>query len=220
MTIDKQTIINWALTDIGAGPMFSVDDDSDLAMNVTATWQRVVDKVFGMHDWSFAKVTVRMDRQADTPDNGWQYGFALPGDRIGNPLGYLRCIAPAPDLIRQFTLQQGHFFCNEPNAWAIVKKLLDPDYWDPSFRAAFVTALAGALAVPVWMDEDMRDRKLQAAFGTPSQQGAGGEFGRLMAQDKASSPVGDQSLLAHDPLSAVRPTGGYPTDGHWAGRYA
>lgn len=216
MTIDKATIINWALTNIGAGPMFSTDDDSDLAMQIEATWQPLVDKIFGMHTWTFAKVTVRMNRLAGTPDNGWQSGFALPGDRIGNPLAYYRSIAPFPALIRQFTLQEGEFYCNETMAFAVVKKLVNPDYWDPTFRAAFVTVLGGALAVPVWQDEDLRARRFQDAFGSASMQGTGGEFGRLMAQDKASEPVGEQSLLANDPLTDVRSTGGMHS-GPWYG---
>ncbi|WFS02213.1 hypothetical protein [Rhizobium tumorigenes] len=218
MTIDRATIINWALTDIGAGPMFSIDDGSDLAMQVDATWQRTVDQIFGMHDWHFSLVTVPMRRLAGSPGNGWQYGFDLPGDRIGAPLAYFRCIAPRPGLIRDFSLEEGKFFANEQSAWAKVKKAVDPDYWDPPWRSAFVKALGGELAVPVWQDEDLRERRRQEAFGTPSQQGTGGVFGRLMAQDKASAPVGDQSLLTNDVLTDVRPTGGMHS-GPWHGSF-
>lgn len=208
MTVDKATIINWALTDIGAGPIFSIDDDTDLAEQIEATWQRTVDRVFGMHDWTFSKVTRKNRLLVDPPEIGWQYQFDLPGDRIGNPLAYLRAVVPQPVLIRNFALQEGRLFCNEPVSYSIVKVAVDPSAWDPVFRSAFVTVLAGSLAVPVWMDEDMRDRKLAEAFGTPSMQGTGGTIGRLMAQDKGASPIGDQPLLANDPL----------TDAHSVGR--
>lgn len=217
MTIDKATIINWALTEIGAGPMFSVDDGSDLAMQVAATWERTFDAVFGMHDWTFARETVKMRRLAEAPENGWVYGFDLPSPRIGNPLAYLRSVSPEPALIRNFTLQRGKFFCNETEAWAVFKAPKDPDYWDPSFRSAFVVALGAGLAVPVWQDEDMRDRLLARAFGTPSMQGSGGLIGRLMAQDKTSAPIGEAPLLANDPLTDVRSLGGgeLPWHGRW-----
>jgi hypothetical protein len=216
MSIDKATIVNWALTDIGAGPMFSIDDDGDLAMQVAATWDRVVDGTFGKHDWTFCRITAIMNRDAATPENGWKYGYQLPSPRLSNPLAYLPDPARCRDVIRHFTLQQGKMYCNEPSAWAVYKTYVDPDYWDPAFRAAFVIALAGMLAVPVWQDEDMRDRRLAQAFGSPSLQGTGGEIGRLMAQDKASAPIGEHPLLAHDPLSDVRPTGAGDA---WYGRW-
>ncbi|MBB3385987.1 MULTISPECIES: hypothetical protein [unclassified Rhizobium] len=218
MSIDKTTIINWALTDIGAGPMFSVDDDSDLAMQIANTWGRTVDHVFGMHDWTFLCVTARLRRLADPLDNGWKYAYDLPSPRLSNPLAY-RCGPRRSDhVIRDFTLEQDKFCCMEPQAWAVYKTYKDPDYWDPAFRSAFVVALAGYLAIPVWQDDNLQNEKLQQAFGTPSQQGTGGMIGRLMAQDKASRPVGEESLLSEDPLTSVRPTGAtrhVPWHGSW-----
>lgn len=213
MTIDRATIINQALTGIGAGPMFSEDDGSELSEQIEATWQVAVDHVFGMHDWSFARKTYRNKRLADRPDNGWRYAFELAGNRLGNPL---KTMARPPEPLRNFALEEGFLFANEADTFSVYKVLVDPDYWDPSFRAAFVVALGGYLAVPVWQDGQLQDDKFTQAFGTPSREGTGGMIGRLMAQDKASQPVGD-ALLASDPLTAVHHTGGgtYP----WYGNF-
>jgi len=215
-TIDKVTIINWALTDIGAGPMFSVDDGSELAEQIENTWQPVVDRVFGMHDWSFALKTYKNVRHADMPENGYCYGFDLPGDRIGNPLLNLsdpRSRRP----LRDFTIEEGKLFCDETDTWSQVKVAVNPDIWPPEFRGAFVVALGGYLAVPVWQDADMRGDKLVEAFGTPSREGTGGLFGRLMAQDSASRPKG--SGIAHeDPLTDARISGAGPLSGPWHGK--
>ena len=59
------------------------------------------------------------------------------------------------------------------------------------FRSAFVTALGGYLAMPVWQDADLRNDKMVEAFGTPSREGTGGLFGRLMAQDLAAVIAGE-----------------------------
>lgn len=207
MTIDRATIINEALTDIGAGPMFSIDDGSELSEQIEATWRRVVDQVFGMHDWSFARKTFKNKRLADRPDNGWAYAFELPGNRIGNPLKIMDRAGQSPSPLRCFAIEEGLLFANVKDTWSLCKVLVDPDYWDPSFRAAFVIALSGYLAIPVWADQDLREAKLVEAFGTPSREGTGGLFGRLMGQDKASAPIGEP-LLASDPLTAVHHTGG------------
>jgi hypothetical protein len=217
MAIDKATIINQALTAIGAGPMFSIDDGSDLAEQIANTYPVCVDRIFGMHDWKFAKRTFRNTRLADRPENGWNYAFDLPGNRIGNPLKIMDQAGHSPRPLRKFDLEEGKLFCDRPETWSVCKVLVDPDYWDPSFRAAFITALAGYLAVPVWNDYDLKADKLQEAFGTPSREGTGGEIGRLMALDKASASVGE-SILDDDPLTSVHHTGGSPwLSGSWHG---
>lgn len=216
MAIDKATIINWALTDIGAGPMFSVDDDSDLAETIEAVWQPVVDRTFGMHDWSFCRKTYRNARHNATPENGWRYGFDLPGNRVGNPLKILDQAGQSPRPLKHFAIEEGKLFANAPETWSLCKVVVDPDYWPPEWRGAFVVALGAYLAVPVWQDRDLRDAMLTEAFGTPSREGTGGLFGRLMAQDRASSPLTDGT--DQGPLIEARQTGG-GGDLPWYGRF-
>lgn len=205
MSIDKATIINQALTAIGAGPMFSVDDKSDLAETIEATWPAVVDQVFGMHDWSFSLLTYKNGRHAAEPINGWRYGFDLPGTRIGNPI--LNMSDPRSRRpLRDFSLEAGKLYCDEPETWSQVKVAVDPDVWPPQFRSAFRIALGAYLAVPVWQDTNMQDDLLVQAFGTASREGTGGLFGRLMAQDSASQPKGS-GLASEDPLTSARSSG-------------
>lgn len=214
MGIDKATIINWALGEIGAGPMFSVDDGSDLAEQVENTWPACVDRVFGMHSWSFAKKTYRNVRLAAEPENGFRYGFDLPGERIGAPLRYLEDPRRRTPL-RDFALEGGQLFCDVPDTWSLCKVYVDPDIWPPDFRSAFVTALGGYLAMPVWQDADLRNDKMVEAFGTPSREGTGGLFGRLMAQDLAAAPIG-APMERESPVVNARITGvSEPWYGRW-----
>jgi hypothetical protein len=216
MTIDKATIINMALTEpLGVGPVFSIDDDSDLAEMIEHVWPQVVDRTFGMHDWTWAQLTRRNNRRAEEPENGWRYGFDLPGGRIGNPLKYLS--DPKQRMpIRDFALEGGVFYCDLPDTWSRCKFYVDPDIWPPEWRGGFIIALGAYLAVPVWQDKDMRDELLVEAFGTASREGTGGLFGRLMAQDKASAPIGSP-LAAEEPLSNARFSTAEPDC--WSGRY-
>lgn len=215
MTIDRATIINWALTDIGAGPMFSIDDGSDMAEQIEAVWQPCVDRVFGLTDWSFCKLTLKNMRRAETPENGWRFAFDLPGTRIGSPLKILHDPRTRQPL-RDFALEGGKLYADVPESWSLCKVAVDPDVWPPDFRAAFVVALGGYLSIPIWQDADLRADKLAEAFGTPSQGGGGGTFGRLMAQDKAAAPIGSP-LAQEDPVTNARFTG---AGDHWAGRFA
>lgn len=216
MTIDKATIINQALTDIGAGPMFSIDDGTDQAEAIASVWPVVVDRVFGLADWSFARKTYKLSRLAETPNNGWRYAFELPTNRIGNPLKIMDRAGSSPRPLRDFSIEEGKLFCDCDTAWALVKVAVDPDYWPGEFRSAFVLALGAYLALPIWQDENLQDKKLQEAFGTPSQGGTGGWFGRLIAQDKASQPLAEP-IADDEPVTNARfSSGGRDA---WYGRY-
>ncbi|MRN49806.1 hypothetical protein GJU94_08160 [Brucella sp. 10RB9214] len=76
-------------------------------------------------------------------------------------------------------------------------------YWPIDWRVAFVIALGAALAKPVSEDGDLEQTLRVEAFGTPSQEGTGGAFGRLIAQDRAAAPM-PRSPWSDDPLTSAR----------------
>lgn len=216
MTDDEATIINEALTDIGVGPMFSIDDDSELAEIVANVWPRVMKRTFGMAPlgWSFSRKTSRNNRNAEQPENGYRYAFDLPGGRIGNPIK-LWDNPRRRTVVRDFAIEEGKVFCDCPDTWSLCRFYVAPEFWPPDWREGYVLVLGAYFAVPVWQDEDMRDRRLQEAFGTPSRDGTGGLFGRLLAQDVASNPVGEPQEM-DNPLSNARYSG---TAEPWYGRF-
>ncbi len=215
--VDKAAIINRALTQIGVGPVFSIDDGSDLSEQCLQAWDSCIDHTFGLDDWEFAQLTRKNNRHADTPQNGWTYGFDLPEDRIGEPLKHMDQAGASPRPLRNFRLEGGKLYCNSAETWSVCKFAVDPVAWPAPWRVAFEKALCGYFAMPVWQDEKMRDDYLAQAFGTPSQMGAGGMFGRLMAQNKAAQPIGEP-MQDDNPALTVRPTGAGGSD-PWYGRF-
>lgn len=202
--IDKATMVNWALADLGQKGTFSIDEATSLGSIVARVWPRVVDRSFGLADWSFCRLTTKLTRLSAEPENGWKFGFALPGDRLGEPLKVMPRIHRGDgDPLRNFDIEGNTLYADVPEVWARCKVERDPETWDPTFRACFITALAGYLAVPVLQDTDLRNEYLAAAFGTPSEGGAGGQFGRLIAQHRAAKPV-SSPLLRSDPLTDAR----------------
>ncbi|WP_057465811.1 hypothetical protein [Pseudovibrio sp. POLY-S9] len=214
--IDKTAIVNWALTEIGVGAQFSLDDDSDLSVQVRNTWQRCVEHCFSLTNWSFARRTFKLSRLADTPNNGWGYGFLLPGDKNGPPLRVLSQAGAKPRTLRSYDIEGRAVFADIPEVWALCKIHLKPDEWDPAFRSGFVVALSGFLAVPVKQDKNLAKEFLERAFGTKSEKGGGGVLGRLADQDAASAPTG-QGFLDEDPLTEAH--SGVSSASHWHGRY-
>lgn len=200
--ITKATLVNQALIDLGQPPNFSIDEETGLGGIVDIVWPGVVDETFGLHDWTFCRKTFRLNRQAAQPESGWKYAFDLPGNKVGDPLAIL--IDPRRDVVlREFYLEGNEVHCDQEQIWARCRVMVDPRYWDPAFRAAYRKALAAELAVPLLQDVDLKDFLRKEAFGTPSEGGAGGKFGRLIAQNRAASPQ-YAPLYENDPLTGAR----------------
>lgn len=200
--LTKPMIVTWALAEIGMPPKFSIDDTSELGGLVDIFWPRVEARCFGVHDWRFCRRTSRLTRESAEPENGWMYGFMLPGDRIGPPLKLLSDPRRETPL-RSFDIEGNTLFADEPEVWARCKVAVDPSAWPIEFANVFATALAAALAVPLQQDEDLAAEKDAMAFGSPREGGAGGMIGRLIAQDRASGQV-SSPMLREDPLTMAR----------------
>lgn len=215
--ISKADIVNWALvTHLGVPASFSIDDDSNLGTIVDNVWQFVVDETFGLADWTFARKTLKLTRLDAAPVTGWTYAYALPDGMIGNPLAVSRDPSCREDnLIRRYYLESNELHCNEATVYLRCKREIPPESWDPAFRAAFTVLLAGYLAVPVNQDDNLRDDLITRAKGTPSQGETGGMFGRIIAQNRAGSPLGSP-FEGNDVLVDARNTGVTP---NWWGRW-
>jgi hypothetical protein len=208
--ITQPVLVNWALTELGQAPNFSIDAQSRLGALVDIYWPRAVARCFGLTDWPFCRRTYRLTRLADAPDTGYAYAFQLPNPRYGPPLRYLRD-PRSNQVVRDTRIEGEEVHADEPVLHAACKVAVDPEYWDEQFADCFAVALASYLAVPLLQDADMAEMKSRQAFGTPSEGGAGGMFGRLIAQHRASGPMAAPG--ASDALSGGR------ADGQWFGRW-
>ena len=210
--LDKPTIVNWSLAELGLAANFTVDDHSRIGGVVAIFWPRAIARCFGLHDWTFCRRTAELTRLVDAPQTGYRYGFELPGDRLGEPVKLLsdpRNETP----IRDFRIEGDTLSCDSPAAYAVCKVMVDPRRWDWQFADCFAVALAACLAIPLTQDAELAAEKEKRAFGTPSEGGAGGMFGRLIAQNRGAHPVGSP-LLRNDPLTVA---GGRALD--WHGKF-
>jgi hypothetical protein len=209
--LDKAMIVNWALAELGLAPGFSIDDATGLGRNVEIFWPRAVGHCFGLHDWTFCRQTFKLSRQAAEPVTGYRFGFDLPGDVIGRPQKVLfdpRNQHP----VRDYRIEGQTLYTDEPAIWTVHKVAVDPAIWDVQWANAFALALAHYLAIPLTQDTDLAEGKYVIAFGSRSEGGTGGVFGRLIAQDRAAEPLG-ASQMAEETL-----TGGSAA-GPWHGRW-
>jgi len=201
---DKVSLINRALMlQLGNPATYSIGDDSSMAASCDAAWDETLFACFSLHDWSFARRTMELVRLVEKPQNGYEFGFALPGNRLGQVLKVMSEARLSQAVVRDYTIEGDVLYCDVGRIWARLRLLVEPDHWDGAFTAAFVVALGAKLAIALNQDEELAAQKTAEAFGTPSQAGSGGLFGRLMAQDRAAEPQG-APLYWQDPLTAAR----------------
>lgn len=199
---NRARLVNQALAKLGTKAQFSVETTGRLGSVVDLVWPGTVGRCFGFHPWTWAREIAPLVRRAEPPAGGYDYAFDLPPDTSGPQLRFFAdndCRA----LIRDFRIIGTVMVCRSPAVWAESPYPVDPGSWDPFFSAAFVVALASDLAVPLQQDTDSRDRYAQEAFGTPSESGTGGMFGRLISQDKGRQPQ-ESPIRWEDPLTSAR----------------
>lgn len=211
--VDHLKIMSNALARIGAGAIMAEDEDSDLAAQVAAVYYDRLDAILGMHPWTFAGKTYKLDRLAETDDNdfvatdskfmnGWRHGFTLPGTRVGAPRRILDDPRRPDTPYRDFLIEGGNLYADRESLWATVTVRADPVAWPPDFRLAVTVAIAADLCVPVTHDAGLADTLRAEAQGTPSEGGRGGLIGRAMGKDAAASPA--KAPLWADPLTLAR----------------
>ena len=208
--LDKPMIVNWALLELGQTPNFTTDLESRLGAMVDVVWQRTVARCFGLADWPFCRRTYKLTRRVETPMTGYRWGFDLPQPRFGPPLRYLE--DPRRGVpVRETRIEGEVVYADVDALYAVCRVAVDPQDWDQQFADCFAVALASGLAIPLTQDPDLAAEKERLAFGTPQEGGAGGMFGRLIAQHRASGPVSapvDTQMLSGDRAG-----------GAWHGRY-
>jgi len=202
--MNKVSLINRALMlQLGNPAVYSIGGNDPMNAACDAAWDETLYACFSLHDWSFARRTLKLVRLADAPENGFEYGFQLPGNRLGQVLKVMSDPRNAQALVRDYTIEGDVLTCDVIDVWARVKLLVEPEHWDGAFTAAFVVALGAKLAIALTQDEELAAQKTAEAFGTPSQGGTGGLFGRLIAQDRAAEPMA-VPLYWQDPLTQAR----------------
>lgn len=207
---DRTKVANEALARLAATPIMAFDDETPTAAKVARIFPTVVAAAFDSHRWNFARRTTRLDRLNIVPETGFAYAYALPGNRIGDPVRVLTNPRNVDNPLRTFVVEGGELHADAGAVWATCVIAVEPPEWPPLFRFAVAVALAAELAVPLTHDTGLKDRLDAEAWGTPQEGRRGGLIGRAIARDAAGTP-GPAPVGASDVLTGAR------YDGPWYG---
>ena len=200
----KVHVVNGALVQhLGLPASYTIDAETELGGTVDLVWPAIAARVVTTYDFPDCRKLFKPTQLAGTPDNGWTYGFAMPGERIGAPLAVLDQAGASERKLRDFLLEGGNIYTNITPIWVRCRVLLDPQYWDQGFAMCFRAALAGGLASALLSDADLAAQLTQDAFGKASENFSGGLFGKLIAVSKGAEQPG-RGFMDNDSLTSAR----------------
>lgn len=160
------TVVNIALTLLGAGRIVSLDDDVKNAREAKALWETTRDATLAANDWNFAKTRDQLTALTDAPPFQFANKFQLPSDCLrlmmlgdyytGLDLTDYRG-APNED----YTIEGRELLTNfsSPLNIRYIARVTDVTLWDP----CFIKTLGAQLAMDLCEPLTQSDTKYQKA---------------------------------------------------------
>jgi hypothetical protein len=141
-------ICNLALIEIGAERIQALTDASQEARECNAIYDLMRDELLEGYNWPFARGRATLAQNAEGPDFGYEYSFALPGD-------CLRALSvkerPGDASHEPIWTVEGRDLLTDLDEINLryIKKANDPGQYPPSFVRAFALKMAAMLAMSV-----------------------------------------------------------------------
>jgi hypothetical protein len=185
---------NEALALLGAQPVSSIDEGSDLAATLTRVAPTTIAKALTVHPWACTIAQVQLARLADPPGNGYRYAFALPVDRL-NVLRALASPLPGAPSLSRWRVVEDKLHADAEAVWADIQRVPPLHLWSPHVRSFVSTALAARLAQSMTGSNADAQFWAQCAWG-PGDQSELYQARRVEAQQHTLMPIEDWPLIA------------------------
>ncbi len=150
--MDKTSIVNLALSHLGAGRIANIDEGSVEANAALTNYDAARQAVLRDFHWSFALRLEKLVRLPDAATGEYAYCYMLPADYLYALR--LRGAHEAPEIddrnVTPFTIRGRNFYCDDDDPQLeYVADVTDTSLFDPLFVEAFSYRLAAKLAMPV-----------------------------------------------------------------------
>lgn len=144
MSTSVVSVVNMALTMIGADPIMSIDEDSTPAKKSKLLWDLTRDEVQRAHAWKCCLQRAELALMSDTPAFGYSYQYKLPT----NP--YCLRVLQMEEVSYIFTVEGRALLTDESTAKILyIKRAEDVASWDSMLKTAIAAKLAAYLAYPI-----------------------------------------------------------------------
>jgi hypothetical protein len=194
------SICSDALTLLGAKPISSFTEGTDAANVCDRLYTTIKNQTLMNYPWSFSFKKEELQRLATAPTTEYDYQYALPADRIGNPRKVFNSTTTQAT-VNDYRILTGALLTNETEVYAdfqyAVAEVDFPHYFVQLLRYM----MAWHLAIPITDQVETSDYFRQVAVGTPSENNRGGYMRTAITMDAQGQP---SSVIADYALTAVR----------------
>lgn len=164
-------LLNDSLSQIGSGPIVSIDDGSVSANHCARLYPALRDALIRSHHWNWAMTRVELAQDATPPVTEFAFSYTLPADCLkvvefaGADLDTSTSI-PLFDShgAFQYKIEGRKLLTNYGTALVVyLARVTNPDAWDPLFYQVVATWLASKLASAITKDDRKSSELLNKA---------------------------------------------------------
>lgn len=205
--MDAVEIINRALARIGCLPIQSVLAPGPPGTQPVRTYHSILEDLLSKYPWHFTKRFSALNKLTEAPPLGWTAQFQLPAGRLTLPRGYFES-ASSDQPTTRVQIAGNAVYARSLTLYAEWQAKPDPNDWPGHFRELMVLALAAEFALEIREDPQLRSELRRDCYGSPQDQGLGGQF-KVSSDLDASSNPSPQPAGGANPLTDIR-------NDHWS----
>lgn len=190
MAFTAVQICSNALIRLGASPIQSFTEGTDIATSCQTVYSMKKDYLLAAYPWRFTMKYIQLSRLAEAPTAQWAYQFTLPADRLTSGLPAVYATGGTYALpVQDYTIIGNVIMTNQPELWVEYQAMVDEAFWAPYFVELMTYAMMDELCFNVTDNASLKQSINITTYGVPSAEGAGGLFGKAMNLDSRDNPT-------------------------------
>lgn len=198
--VSKFEICSLSLVELGEDTISSFTANTSPSQICGLRYPEYIKYLLSIHPWKFTLKKVQLARLTTNPINEWKYAYQMPSDiLILRALYNSSSTGIIPDTC--YEVFQDKIYTDEEKVYIDYQFQPAEEEFPPFFVEFAVMAFASKIAMPITDDLKIEESKYIKAFGSPSDNRNGGEFGIAKKLDSLQNPSG---FIRADDLLAAR----------------
>jgi len=179
-----------ALVRLGASPIQSFTEGTDIATSCSSIYNFKKDYMLSVYPWNFTKKFSQLSRLTAAPTAQWKYQFALPADKtMAGMIAVFTSASVGALPIQDYTLVGNVLMCDQTTLYVEYQADVDESLWAPYFVELMVNIMMVELSFLVTDNASLRQELNTMTYGVPSEYGVGGVYGKAMQLDSRDNPT-------------------------------
>jgi hypothetical protein len=161
---------------LGQKPVQSLVGGDDKITACRVLYPIEMEALLSSYPWKFAQSKIQLARVTEAPVNEWKYAYTLPSGRIGDPSTYYDSGEVGAVPILEWEVQGNNLLTDAEQIFCDYTFDVSEPRWPAYFVKLASLVMAAALAMPLTRDQSKVDHYRALAYGTPQENGNGGEW--------------------------------------------